>query len=247
MGKKRRRASEAPAELPEGCHHYEDLAEVPWDIQKYYHQRYSIFSRYDEGILMTDDAWFGVTPEPVASKIAQHVADAAPAGKDIIIDAFAGAGGNAIAFANSGRWKRVYAIEKDRQVLICAKHNAKVYGAADKISWYEGDCFKIIENELADMGEYSVVFASPPWGGPGYRSDSVFNLSYMQPYSLSDILQPLQRLTEDVALYLPRTSDLRQLAGFANNDQKVTVMHYCIKGASKALCAYFGRLSPESV
>lgn len=130
---------------------------------------------------MTDDAWFGVTPEPVAryvstgdyptntltrsSKIAQHVADAAPAGKDIIIDAFAGAGGNAIAFANSGRWKRVYAIEKDRQVLICAKHNAKVYGAADKISWYEGDCFKIIENELADMGEYSVVFASPPWGG----------------------------------------------------------------------------------
>lgn len=71
------------------------------------------------------------------------------------------------------------------------------------------------------------------YAGPGYRSDSVFNLSYMQPYSLSDILQPLQRLTEDVALYLPRTSDLRQLAGFANNDQKVTVMHYCIKGASK--------------
>ena len=35
MGKKRRRASEAFAELPEGCHHYENLAEVPWDIQKY--------------------------------------------------------------------------------------------------------------------------------------------------------------------------------------------------------------------
>lgn len=59
----------------------------------------------------------------------------------------------------------MYAIEKDPQVLACAKHNAKVYGAADKISWYEGDCFKIIEKELADMGEYSVVFASPPWGG----------------------------------------------------------------------------------
>lgn len=199
---------------------------------------------YPSGCLFTN-------PLTQSSKIAQHVADAAPAEKGIIIDAFAGAGGNAIAFANSGRWKRVYAIEKDPQVLACAQHNAEVYGVGDKISWYEGDCFNIIEKELADVGEYSVVFASPPWGGmcdcpsllawskvltdvgPGYRSDSVFNLSNMQPYSLSDILQPFQRLTEDVALYLPRTSDLRQLAEFANIDQKVTVMHYCMEGASK--------------
>ena len=33
---------------------------------RYFYQRYSIFSKYDEGIWMTDDAWFGVTPEPVA-------------------------------------------------------------------------------------------------------------------------------------------------------------------------------------
>ena len=59
----------------------------------------------------------------------------------------------------------MYAIEKDPQVLACAKHNAKVYGVQDRISWYEGDCFEIIKNELADMGEYAVVFASPPWGG----------------------------------------------------------------------------------
>ena len=171
--------------------------------------------------------------------------------KGIIVDAFAGAGGNAIAFANSGRWKRVYAIEKDPQVLACAKHNAEIYGVQEKISWYEGDCFSIIAKELADVGEYSVVFASPPWGGmcdgltpvswckvlmdagPGYRSDAVFDLSNMQPYSLSDILRPLQKLTRDVALYLPRTSDVRQLASFADDDRKMTVMHYCMEGASK--------------
>lgn len=67
---------------PEGCHQYTDLPEVPWDVRKfadetcqivtrsrayrYWHQRYSIFSKYDDGIWMTDDAWFGVTPEPVA-------------------------------------------------------------------------------------------------------------------------------------------------------------------------------------
>jgi trimethylguanosine synthase len=33
---------------------------------RYWQQRHSIFSKYDEGICMTDDAWFGVTPEPVA-------------------------------------------------------------------------------------------------------------------------------------------------------------------------------------
>ena len=53
-------------EVPEECKHYVSKADVPWDIQKYYQQRYSIFSKYDSGVRMTDDAWFGVTPEPVA-------------------------------------------------------------------------------------------------------------------------------------------------------------------------------------
>lgn len=57
----------APEEsLPEGVHHYETAEDVPFPIANYWHQRYEIFSKYDEGVWMTDDAWFGVTPEPVA-------------------------------------------------------------------------------------------------------------------------------------------------------------------------------------
>lgn len=52
--------------MPDGVHHYDDAEDVPFEISKYWHQRYDIFSKYDEGIWMTDDAWFGVTPEPVA-------------------------------------------------------------------------------------------------------------------------------------------------------------------------------------
>ena len=89
----------------------------------------------------------------------------ASAAKAVIVDCFAGVGGNAIAFALSGRWKRVYAIEKNAQVLACARHNAKIYGVANKISWYEGDCFEVMETELADLHEHCVMFASPPWGG----------------------------------------------------------------------------------
>jgi len=68
---------------PEDVKHYDSSSDMPENIQKYvfatilslphtkikhryWHQRYDLFSRYDEGIWMTDDAWFGVTPEAVA-------------------------------------------------------------------------------------------------------------------------------------------------------------------------------------
>ena len=69
--------------------------------------------------------------------------------------------------------------------------------------------------------------------GPGYKTDTVFNLSKMQPYSLSDLLKPFRKLANDVALYLPRTSDMRQLADEADGHAKTTVIHYCMEGASK--------------
>ncbi|PWY78187.1 S-adenosyl-L-methionine-dependent methyltransferase [Aspergillus heteromorphus CBS 117.55] len=230
---------------PEEVHHYEDISEVPWDIQNYWAQRYKIFSKYDEGVWLTDDAWFGVTPEPVANKIADHLAAAAPPGRSVLVDAFAGAGGNSIAFALSGKWKRVYAIEKNPAVLQCAKHNAEIYGVADKITWFQGDCFEIIQTHLMDLAPYSVLFASPPWGGPGYRSDKVFNLRTMEPYSLAKLYNEYALFTEYIALYLPRTSDVKQLAKVVKDGQKATVQHYCMEGASKALCIYYGAWNVE--
>lgn len=185
------------------------------------------------------------------STIARHIAGAAPANKAILIDCFAGVGGNVIAFAQSERWERVYAIEKDPRALACAKHNAEIYGVGDSISWYEGDCFDVLRNELAGIGQYSIIFASPPWGGkptllrlsrreavltiagPGYRSDKVFSLAKMQPYTLTALLHHFRQSTEDIALYLPRTSDIRQLANESLAGKKTTVMHYCMEGASK--------------
>ena len=149
---------------PAGVHSYEDAEQVPFEISKYWHQRYEIFSKYDEGIWMTDDAWFGVTPEPVANEIAQQIA-AAPSTKTVLIDAFAGAGGNTIAFAKSGRWKQIFAVEKDPRVLACAKHNAELYGVSHKIFWIEGDIFDVLEARMKPLAKNAVVFGSPPWGG----------------------------------------------------------------------------------
>ncbi|KAK4981729.1 putative diacylglycerol O-acyltransferase tgs1 [Elasticomyces elasticus] len=209
------------------------------DLTRYWHQRHEIFSKYDDGIWMTDDAWFGVTPEPVAAEIAAHISTVSPT-ITTIVDAFAGVGGNTIAFALSGRWERIFAIEKDPQVLACAKHNAEIYGVANKIWWIQGDCFDVLKKRLARVVKEAVIFGSPPWGGPGYRDAAVFNLSTMQPYTLKALYEPFSKLSKTVVLFLPRTSDLNQLAKYAPEDKDLCVMHYCMHGASKALVAYFG-------
>lgn len=125
------------------------------------------------GVALLPNQWLSMlqflsnpsTPLINPSKIAKHVSSAAAPGKTILIDCFAGVGGNVIAFALSGRWEKIYAIEKDHDALTCAKHNAEIYGVTDQIHWYEGDCHDILENDLKDIGGASVIFASPPWGG----------------------------------------------------------------------------------
>ena len=102
----------------------------------------------------------------LSRRLAEHLAKGAPNQKTILIDMFAGAGGNVIAFARSGRWERIYAVERDPQAIACAKHNAEVYGVANLITWFQEDCFKAIKKpEIKAIRDQAVVFASPPWGG----------------------------------------------------------------------------------
>ena len=108
-------------------------------------------------------------------KIAEHTAQAKPKDKVIMLDCFAGIGGNAIAFALSG-YKRVYAIEKNLAALECARHNARIYGVHDRITFFHGDCFELLGLDDEKSGnkinslfmlvqKAGIIFASPPWGG----------------------------------------------------------------------------------
>lgn len=163
------------------------------------------------------------------------------------MDVFAGAGGNTIAFALSQRWKHIIAIERDASTLACAQHNAELYECdPETITWLHADSFEylaLLHNQpdqlhpqlRIDMDK-TVLFASPPWGGPGYRTDAVFNLSDMQPYNLDKLHTAYARM--DHVLYLPRTSDIRQIAKLAPGEAKVDVVQYCMEGASKAMVAY---------
>ncbi|CAK7223903.1 putative diacylglycerol O-acyltransferase tgs1 [Sporothrix bragantina] len=264
--------------LTDNCHHYTRLQDVPWDIQKYWKGRFKIFPNYNNGVYLTDDAWFGVTPEPVANRIAE---DIWMPDVSTVVDMFAGAGGNTIAFALTGYYSRVIGIERDADTLACAQENARIAGVPEGIiTWVHGDCFAVLKELRAGVGvtkpqeegtleedreegtiepldpASTILFASPPWGGVSYTSQDVFDLSTMEPYNLQalhDACHPLPH-----ALYLPRTSDLQQLADVlpprtttngetANRlngpteetEPSIRVVQYCMHGFSKALVAYY--------
>lgn len=178
----------------------------------------------------------------------------------MIIDLFAGGGGNTIQFALSGHWDRVIAIECDAATLACAQHNAEVYEVAEYITFVHADCFdflnrlvnrpETLDNALnvrlgrgggsAALARGVEVFASPPWGGVGYQQADVFDLeAAMEPYSLTHISAACRPMAH--ALFLPRNGDLRQLASLVLDSaaEKLDVVQYCVKGATKGLVAYY--------
>jgi trimethylguanosine synthase len=251
----------APAlALTQKCAHYTAAGQLPPALRKYFHQRHRLFSLYDDGIALTHDAWFGVTPEPVAARVAEDLRAHSPRATACVVDLFAGAGGNAIAFALAGHWARVVAVERDASTLACAQHNARVYGVPEgRITWVLGDSFEYLrrlrlgasrrggddalaEELLVDV-ERTVLFSSPPWGGPGYLDDAVFDLNRMEPYNLASLRGAYEGMAH--ALYLPRTSDVRQLARLASKGGMIDVVHYCTAGASKALVAYYSESDSE--
>ncbi|KAK7203935.1 RNA cap guanine-N2 methyltransferase-domain-containing protein [Myxozyma melibiosi] len=190
---------------------------IPKYLWKYWRKRNQIFSKFNEGVWINEQGWYSVTPEDVAINIATHVTKHTPASPLTILDGFAGTGANAIHFARQASVRRVIAIEKDATTLRCAMHNAKLYGVAEKIEFVLGDYFDFVEHFAGKSERWrvenrvDVVFLSPPWGGPGYRYDEVLDLEKMQPYSVSEILNAAYKLTTNIALYIPRTSDIIQL------------------------------------
>ena len=199
------------------------------DLTKYWHQRYRLFSLYDEGIKMDDEAWFSVTPE----RIAKHIAKRCRC--DLIVDAFCGAGGNAIQFAFT--CERVIAIDIDPVKIQLAKHNAMVYGVADRIEFIVGDYMKLAPSLSAD-----VVFLSPPWGGPTYSDAAVFDLKTMIPMDGFEVFEVSKAITENIAYFVPRNTDIEQLTSLADVNGKVEIEQNLLNKKLKAITAYFGEL-----
>jgi trimethylguanosine synthase len=92
--------------------------------------------------------------------------------------------------------------------------------------------------------------------GTSYGEDDIFDLTKMEPYNLDKLYKSFTKYSKELVLYLPRNSDLNQIAKYVPEGQKLEVAHYAIMAASKvrqasltmqqftniikALCVYFG-------
>lgn len=219
---------------------------VPPSLFKYWLKRYSLFSRYDQGILMDYDSWFSVTPEVIAwhqAKRARQCFDHSC----VVVDAFAGAGGNAIQFALAGC--HVIAIEIDSRRAGHLAHNAAIYGVSDRIEIVNGDFLKLSKGIHAD-----VAFFSPPWGGPNYYLQGSYDVESMggqEAFGLRNLLKKVFNEMKCCAaiFWFPRNSSLSQL------DNALSVLpeeHHrfgceveCteLNGFTKGLTVYYGKVA----
>ncbi len=69
--------------------------------------------------------------------------------------------------------------------------------------------------------------------GTSYGEDDVFDLSKMEPYNLEKLHKSFTKYSKELVLYLPRNSDLNQIARYVPEGQKLEVAHYAIMAASK--------------
>jgi trimethylguanosine synthase len=69
--------------------------------------------------------------------------------------------------------------------------------------------------------------------GTEYGADDVFDLTRMEPYNLEKLYKSFTKISKELVLYLPRTSDLNQIARYGEEGKKLEVAHYAMMGASK--------------
>eukprot|EP00438_Fugacium_kawagutii_P031931 Skav214806 [mRNA] locus=scaffold740:204280:207832:- [translate_table: standard] len=138
-----------------------------------------------------------VTPESVA----RHIADRLQ--YERVVDGTCGVGGNAIQFAMTSR--SVVAVDTDAQRLQDARHNAGIYGVADRISFVHDDFVHFAETY--EGPKIDAVFLSPPWGGPGHLECSHFSLRDVEVPDIVRLFAAAVKLSSRVALYLPRPKE----------------------------------------
>lgn len=191
--------------------------------QRYWDRRHGLFSRFDEGIQIDEEGLYSVKPEAIARHIGERLRG------EVALDAFCGVGGSAIGLARAG--KRVIAVDTDPRRLAMARHNARIYGVADRIEFVAGDC-----RERMCAGGFDCIYLDPPWGGPDYAALPSFTLAHFSPHG-GAILQAAFAAAPCVALTVPRNFDWRE---FEAIDRTVLIER---NGADERLLfrtAYFG-------
>lgn len=251
-------------------------------MAKYWPQRFTYFSRYNDGVMMTKELWFSVTPESISKFTARLIklALSDKQGPLYVMDAFAGAGGNVTFLLES--FDVVFAVDINYIHLQCTQNNAMLYHSKEiiaqklklfPVNWIYADdtlAEDFIDEQFENNNESSdivdriyakkadsmeslqvlrgikldCIFGSPPWGGPEYTQQRPYDLNHLLPFGLEKLLTVLLKFTDNIVLFLPRSSNLQQMQQITLNlfhDTKyIRVFRTFCSGRPKGLVCCWG-------
>jgi len=159
-----------------------------------------------------------------------------------VVDAFGGAGGNTIQLALAGLQVISIDISQNRSFII--RQNATVYGVQNFIDVLCGDFTVVSPSIHAD-----VVFLSPPWGGPEYSQNDIFDVEHMggNPHlGLGRLIHIacIHMKASSVVAWLPRNTDRDQVTRVIKasplDSSAAHIEEAYVNGVSKGLTVYIG-------
>lgn len=119
----------------------------------------------------------------------------------------------------------VIAIDIDPQKIQKARHNAKIYGVEDKIEFITADFL-----ELASTLKADAVFLSPPWGGPKYLKQKVYELEQdLQPVSFTKLMSCAKKISNNIGAFLPRNSNTHAVSELYFATEKLILQFYFLQ------------------
>ena len=95
---------------------------------------------------------------------------------------------------------------------------------------------------MPELTSAEVIFLSPPWGGPGYINTEVFDLKNDIPLDGFEIFNAALEVTENIAYFVPRNTNVDQLISLAGPGGLVEVEQNILNQKIKSVTAYFGDL-----
>ena len=178
----------------------------------------------------------------------------------LVADAMAGCGGNVIQMALV--FPEVFGIEISARRCGMAAHNAAVYGVQARTNFLCCDFFAAAPRLMADA-----IFVSPPWGGPAYGLCDTFDVLASMidgQRSIRELLDVCMEAVDRtwasarslprsssagdddrpasgrgvVSLFLPRNTDLQQLASIVPDGALWNVERNFVNGKLKGITLY---------
>jgi trimethylguanosine synthase len=153
--------------------------------------------------------------------------------------------------------------------LALARHNAEIYGVADRIEFILADYLSFTQSYLSmPQGrgrKIDVVFLSPPWGGPEYLSGTgpttsalsgnkngpasshehpSYSLASIKPIHGAELFHLTSRITPNIAYFLPRNTQLEEISALRKEDpeEMIEIEEEWMGSKLKALTIYTGGL-----